>query len=411
MRLRQLYLSAFGPFTDKVLDFSQDGHSLFLVHGPNEAGKSSTLRAICDLRYGIPQQSGDNFRHAHPDMRVGGVFVDAGGRTHSLMRRKRRENALTFHDFGSGTSDDVPVPPDIEALLTGGMGRDDYLAMFGIDHQRLREGGRALVRGDGEVGAALFEASAGIRSMPALLQRLDEQAKQFYSRSRSSRINVALGQYTQQHDALRKAVVKPGAWADLSRQQGAAREELDRLHGELEARRGRLLLFTELRAVAPLLATINAAAATLAELADAPVLPEDAGSQRVAIEAKLGEATAGERDTLARIEELKAQLASLTLDDAVLGLGAAIERLAASQEHIDSTARDLREAVGAERAAAITLADAARAIDAAAAVDALVRLAPPPAHRAEIVGALEQVEHAREKLRQVLESLGELDGQ
>ena len=39
MRIRKLHLRAFGPFTDRVLDFGEAAQGLVLVHGPNEAGK------------------------------------------------------------------------------------------------------------------------------------------------------------------------------------------------------------------------------------------------------------------------------------------------------------------------------------------------------------------------------------
>ena len=52
MKIRTLFLKAFGPFTDTTLDFSGPA-GLHLIYGANEAGKSSALRAITDLRYGI----------------------------------------------------------------------------------------------------------------------------------------------------------------------------------------------------------------------------------------------------------------------------------------------------------------------------------------------------------------------
>ena len=41
MKLVKLYLTAFGPFTERVLDFGSTGQSMVLVYGPNEAGKSA----------------------------------------------------------------------------------------------------------------------------------------------------------------------------------------------------------------------------------------------------------------------------------------------------------------------------------------------------------------------------------
>ena len=41
MRLRRLDLKAFGPFTDRTLEFDSKEPGLHIIFGPNEAGKSS----------------------------------------------------------------------------------------------------------------------------------------------------------------------------------------------------------------------------------------------------------------------------------------------------------------------------------------------------------------------------------
>ncbi len=88
MKIRQLFLKAFGPFTDATLRlFRPSAHPPDLT-GPNEAGKSSALRALGDLRYGIHARSTDDFIHAFKDMLLAGTFEDAAGQVHALARRK-----------------------------------------------------------------------------------------------------------------------------------------------------------------------------------------------------------------------------------------------------------------------------------------------------------------------------------
>ena len=71
MRLARLLLQAFGPFTNKVVEFSAGPTDLHLIYGPNEAGKSSALRAMTDLRFGIPLRSPDDFVHKSDADRLG----------------------------------------------------------------------------------------------------------------------------------------------------------------------------------------------------------------------------------------------------------------------------------------------------------------------------------------------------
>ncbi|MGA7979754.1 MAG: AAA family ATPase, partial [Chromatiaceae bacterium] len=62
MKLLDLHLLAYGPFTDRHLDLSAGREGLHVVFGPNEAGKSSALRALRSLLYGVPERTQDDFR-------------------------------------------------------------------------------------------------------------------------------------------------------------------------------------------------------------------------------------------------------------------------------------------------------------------------------------------------------------
>ena len=98
MRIRRLDLLAFGPFTDLSLDFGEDGRGLHLVCGPNEAGKSSSLRALRQLLFGIPHNSHDNFLHPNQNLRIGAVLENCRGETTECIRRKGRTNTLRGPD-------------------------------------------------------------------------------------------------------------------------------------------------------------------------------------------------------------------------------------------------------------------------------------------------------------------------
>lgn len=100
MKIQKLFLKAFGPFTDATLDFSGNAN-LHLIYGPNEAGKSSALRAMGDLRYGIPMLSTDNFLHDFKSMAIAGVFENAAGHRHALSRRKGNKDTLLPADRSS----------------------------------------------------------------------------------------------------------------------------------------------------------------------------------------------------------------------------------------------------------------------------------------------------------------------
>lgn len=291
MKLARLLLQAFGPFTNKVLDFAANPANLHLIYGPNEAGKSAALRAMIDLRFGIPQRSPDDFVHPYDRLRIAGVFIDTHGEPIGLIRRKGRSPTLSRFDVASEQPDpDLKVLPEHELALNGGLDRITFEAMFGLNHARLREGGNLLLKGEGELGSALFEASAGTRGIAAILAALDADAKQLYNphgRAQNATINDAHKQLDEQRHTYRQAQTKPTDWQTLSRAHEAAKAVLADVSQTLETLRRRENELTELRTVEPLLREHDRALSELQELIEVPDLPESVREERLAAEQAL----------------------------------------------------------------------------------------------------------------------------
>ncbi|AKJ29378.1 ATP-binding protein [Caldimonas brevitalea] len=402
MKLLQLHLVAFGPFTGRVLDFERSGPDagcaplLHLVCGPNEAGKSSMLRALCDLRFGIPHNSADNYR-PEVTMQVGAVLLDGDGRPVALMRRKGRGQTLSYFDPATGAVDTSRSPaPQHEAALTAALTRPDFEAMFGLDHARLRWGGEQLLKGEGEVGAALFEASAGAKSIPAILSALDTRAREFFmpgSRARRGRLNEALSRLAEQRQLYKDALVRPKEWSDLNRRHEEAAAALRRLdEAVLEADR-RLQLYTELRAVAPQLDEHDRAVDELQQLADAPLLPPSAAEDRARAQAQLDAALAGMADARRDIERLGAEVLSVDIDTVALAAAGAIERLAVAVQSAEPRRQQRVDAVSARRGLAAEAAALTATFDAGGAPMA----APDPTQVAVVEDTLRTLERAQQQ--------------
>src|SRR5690606_18557355 len=92
MRLLELRLIAFGPFTDHAIDLSAPG--LHVIYGPNEAGKSTALRAITALLFGIDERTPDAYLHPYDKLRIGAA-LEHGGERLEVVRSKKRKHALT----------------------------------------------------------------------------------------------------------------------------------------------------------------------------------------------------------------------------------------------------------------------------------------------------------------------------
>ena len=371
MKLARLLLQAFGPFTDANLDFAGDGEhpaaDLHLIYGPNEAGKSSALRAMTDLRFGIPLRSQDDFVHPSNQLRVAGVFLDGEGEPIGLIRRKGRGATLSRFDAATGLP---PASPDVgreqEVALTGGLERDEFEAMFGLNHARLRAGGDLLLKGEGELGSALFEASAGTRGIAAILSSLDADAKAFFNphgRAQSATINEARRQLDEHRQLWRQAQIRPADWQALNRAHEQARDALAEIDRALETLRRQENELTELRTVEPVLREHDRAQAELNALAEVPDLVESAREDRLASEQALRRAQKDLQDAELELTRCADALAPLVIEAPLLEHAEAIERLSAAAETVARSRIEVRqqeaviERIGAEMdAAAVRIA-------------------------------------------------------
>lgn len=352
MKFRKLFLKAFGPFTDTALDFSGPAN-LHVIYGPNEAGKSSALRAMGDLRYGIHSQSTDNFIHDFKAMLIAGTFEDAAGRVHALARRKGNKDTLMLADPLTGAVvQGAQVAPDVLLALTGGVERKQFETMYGLNSGHLREGGQQLINGSGELGAALFEASTGSAGIKALLTALQDKAKTYFApRSQTAQLNEAVKLLDAARQRYKQAVTKPEQWKALKRAHDDAAQRLSDIRLQLTGLRRRDTELAGLRAVEPLLRHLDRAEAAWADVAAFAALPDDARERRLAAQQQAQQASLVQREVDEALAACQLELEALTIEQALLDQGAMVDRLMANAAmvHRDHDQRvSLGEAVDAE---------------------------------------------------------------
>lgn len=236
MRLATLELLAYGPFRGVALDFSSPG--VHVVLGRNEAGKSTTLRAITGLLYGIDAKTPDAHVHRFADLRVGGVLEDAAGARVRVIRRKGNANTLLDER-------EQPLDEGVMKKLLGGVSKETFTHAFGLDHGALEAGAKALLEGRGDLGESLFDASVGGGGeVQRLLAELNAEADRLYKpRGSALPLNDALKSFAEAQKAIREKESRPEAFLEQERglaEAIAAREARVKERADLAARRARL---------------------------------------------------------------------------------------------------------------------------------------------------------------------------
>lgn len=331
MRLRELRLLAYGPFSDTALDFGDSGARLHVIYGPNEAGKSTALRAITSLLYGIPARTVDAHVHANKKLRIGGVIENGAGEHLTVVRRKGLKRTLLGPD--EAAIDEAPL---LRAL--GGVSRTLFTTMFGLDHVTLREGAQALLRGDGDVGESLFDAG-GARGIGRVLDALRDEAEALYKpRGQTPALNDALRRFKEAKQRIMLKEMLPDAWTKQKQATEEAMRDYERFsetRQRLGAERSRLQ--RAMRAF-PELGRRREIMQRLERLGDVPRLSPTAREERLAAQ--------HERDVSGRrAAQLRAEIAALAEEKRALVVD---EELAELDEMV---MRDVSDRLGNHRKA------------------------------------------------------------
>ena len=314
MMLSRLDLMAFGRFTDVSIDLSAGPKRFHLIYGPNESGKSTSLRAITSLLFGMPQAAEDCFVHRTDQIRVGGLLVDpASGASLECVRRRGRK--ATLRD----AADKEPIDEaQLESML-GGINRETFLARFGLSYESLVEGGAAILKGNGDLGQILFAAGAGVGRLREIQAELDQAACQlFMPRGSKATINAGLKKLEEDRKTLRESQVPTAEFARLRESVEAKQREAESLDQALRECVMSLARMQNWKQAQPLLPSWRSATEAFEKVADAPALDEAFTERRRQISADREKAESRHKDLESRLKELNAKLQSFGSDPVVM---------------------------------------------------------------------------------------------
>ncbi len=322
MRFLSLGLDRYGRFTNRTLDFDPAAR-VVVVLGANEAGKTTALSAACDVLFGIEERSRFSFLHDYKSMRLSATIAGADGHPLSFARLKRRQATLV------DPQTEAPLPDDLLVPFLGAHDRDAFLAIFGLDQARLREGGAKLLAGGGDLADTLVAAAPGLSRVAALRDEMKADAAAVFNPARAAAglpFYAAVTRYKEADKARQDNELRGEAVARLRAEaEEAAHARAQAIDAEeaalRAANRARALLDAarELRAIA----TAEAARAALGSLPEVETAFPMQARARLDARNRAAETTAL---AVLAAEQARDARDAVTVDDAVLALADDIAR-------------------------------------------------------------------------------------
>jgi chromosome segregation protein len=278
MRFEALHLERYGHFTGTSFEFGGDDVRLHIVHGRNEAGKSTILAAIADLLFGFPARTTLNFQHDYESLRIGATIVSKRGER--LAFRRRKGNARTLRTEADQVLCDGALLP-----FLGEADRGLFERMFGLDHTRLREAGKRMLESDGDLGRSLFEAGSGIGGATKVLQSLQDELDAIGTperRSAKKPLWLAEAAFTEAQRAKRERALRHDEFHAAEKVLAAAIAAKAKINAELGRVRERRSRLERIRRIGPILTDIDRLDRNLCACTEVPDLPPSFEADRLA---------------------------------------------------------------------------------------------------------------------------------
>ena len=272
MRIDRIDLVRYGHFCNHEIEFPLKQPDYHLIYGDNEAGKSTLLRGISALFFGVPSKTPDVHSCKGSELRIGAAISNG---ENSLSFRRRKGTTGTLLNL-----DEVQIQEGILTAFLRELDRDRFEQFFGLNHQRLREGGEELLRGKGDVGSALFQA-AGLLDLRNLLEGIDDEAKELFSpKSRGKVIGNALEEYRHARAEVRRLAVSAAAVKERQTELDRTKENHETLKAEAQSLQQELVKLRRIAGNKPDVARIQDLRTALQGFDSVPALPADTRRQR-----------------------------------------------------------------------------------------------------------------------------------
>mgnify|MGYP002619709431 CR=1 FL=1 len=406
MRFDAIELRRFGIFESHTIDLSKGSMGVHIIHGPNEAGKSTTLKALRWMLFGFPHGT-QEFLYGN-DTRIGGVLQNGEQRC-AFLRKKGR--VRTLESPGKESLEDDALAP-----FLGGVSLELFDRLYGLNHSQLTAGGQDIVQAQGEAGQALFSAAGGLQSVRGLAKALQTECDEIFKpRAAKASLSASFHAITEAKKRRNEATISADDYRKLERAVEEAQAECDALSSEREKLVTERDWLERCRKAYQHLTALHAVRAAIEEMGDTPALSEDFRHDRERQQAEWSRAQSDEAAAADKLTTLRERFEALEVDDHYLEQSEAIQQLAEEAATVHTALKDRAETLepelrGLREQVSRVLRDLGRE-DAAQNPRAILPTAPARAAVAELAEAysglaerLESAERAEQQAKEALET-------
>ncbi len=347
MRIRRWQVEGFGVFHD--YDVSDLPNGLVLVHGPNEAGKSTLLAFLRGVLFGFSdRRSSESLYPPLNGGRHGGaVFLETSNGTYRIERLagRRIPPAIVRPDGSEGDLGDMN-------RLLGGADETLFRSVFAFSLDELTE--LASLSSEG-VRARIFSAGvAGAgRSARQVIDDLDREAGELL-KPRSGRIRELSNQAAELRERIAKASAAAARYPELLKSVQDQSAKLEGLRSRSEVAEGDLRRIEKLIELWPIESELQGVRQGLESLPMVMEFPEGSDERLTSIINRANEANSALDREAIRLSQLQNARETIHLNEG-------IKTVAKESAELASELAAERERLGQIAAARATLGAAERA--------------------------------------------------
>jgi uncharacterized protein YhaN len=331
MKFLDLRMKPFGKFDSQSqsIEFDSNIHptaGFYMVVGRNEAGKSTTLAAIERFLFGFPRNDHYNIGGVRHQW-VGGTIQYEEGQKTFIWRKSTQKETLFFENQLDKHPENI-LSKDIEPV-----NQSFYMDSYGLNQQKLREGGEAIVYFKGEVAEILFGESLGnLHRFEKLRPELIKQSEEIYKpktrgKSNSPLNNISLVRKTLAED-LRAEVTRSAEARKIQDDIKLCVEKIKEFDEFLKKSYEELDLTKRKSQSLNYIDQINSKKAELVAFGQIPEIEEGLGNQFSTNVALLGTNKESISKSETKLDEYEQEIGLITIQQDVIDANDAISELA-----------------------------------------------------------------------------------